>query len=65
MKIDMGEVKRNQESLNASIKAMKSQLQSAQVSLARLVNNKESLEGTVRTAIDAKSSIINFLSSEL
>ena len=54
MKIDMGEVKRNQESLNASIKAMKSQLQSAQVSLARLVNNKESLEGTVRTAIDAK-----------
>ena len=54
MKIDMGEVKRNQESLNASIKAMKSQLQSAQVSLAKLANNKESLEGTVRTAIDAK-----------
>jgi hypothetical protein len=54
MKIDMGEVKRNQESLNASIKVMKSQLQSAQASLAKLANNKESLEGTVRTAIDAK-----------
>ena len=50
----MGEVKRNQESLNASIKVMKSQLQSAQASLAKLANNKESLEGTVRTAIDAK-----------
>lgn len=54
MKIDMGEVKRNQESLNASIKVMKSQLQSAQASLAKLANDKESLEGTVRTAIDAK-----------
>ena len=54
MKINMGEVKRNQESLNASIKVMKSQLQSAQASLAKLANNKESLEGTVRTAIDAK-----------
>ena len=54
MKINMGEVKGNQESLNASIKVMKSQLQSAQASLAKLANNKESLEGTVRTAIDAK-----------
>ena len=52
MKIDMGEVKRNQESLNASIKVMKSQLQSAQASLAKLANNKESLEGTaVGTAL--------------
>ena len=48
----MGEVKGNQESLNASIKVMKSQLQSAQASLAKLANNKESLEGTaVGTAL--------------
>ena len=52
MKINMGEVKRNQESLNASIKVMKSQLQSAQASLAKLANNKESVEGTaVGTAL--------------
>ena len=52
MKIDMGEVKGNQESLNASIKVMKSQLQSAQASLAKLANNKESVEGTaVGTAL--------------
>ena len=52
MKIDMGEAKGNQESLNAFIKVMKSQLQSAQASLAKLANDKESLEGTaVATAL--------------
>ena len=54
MKIDMSEVKRNQESLNASIKVLKGQLQSAQVKLSQVVNSNGALDGTVKTAIDAK-----------
>ena len=54
MKIDMGEVRRNQESLNASIKVLKSQLQSAQASLSKIVGSEGALDGSVKSSIDAK-----------